>query len=92
MTVGELASLRSMREVIVAEISPGVIEAAPLFDYGNQHASTNPTVQIVISDAYRALLRSQGRFDAIVSIRATPGWRASRCSSASSSWKRCTLA
>ena len=68
MTVGELASLRSMREVVVAEISPAVIDAAPLFDYGNQGASTQPSVQIENSDAYRALIRSEGKFDAIVSI------------------------
>jgi SAM-dependent methyltransferase len=45
-----------------------VIDAAPLFDYGNQNASRQPNVQVEISDAYRALLRSEGKFDAIVSI------------------------
>jgi hypothetical protein len=68
MTAGELASLASMREVVVAEISPGVIEAAPLFDEENQGASQQPSVKIVNSDAYRALLRSESGFDAIVSI------------------------
>ncbi len=72
MTVGELASLQSVREVEVAEISPAVIEAAPLFDYGNQNASTQPSVHVAISDAYRALLRSQGNFDAIVSTPSNP--------------------
>jgi spermidine synthase len=67
MTVGELASIGTVREVLVAEISPGVIEAAPLFDYGNNGASKHPAVHITTSDAYRALLRSEGRFDAIVS-------------------------
>ena len=68
MTVGELASLSSMREVIVAEISPGVIEAAPFFDDASLGASSHPAVKIVNSDAYRALIRSEGTFDAIVSI------------------------
>ena len=68
MTVGELASLDSMREVRVVEISPAVIAAAPLFDYGNQNASKLPNVHIENSDAYRALIRSSGKFDAIVSI------------------------
>ena len=30
-----------MKEVVVAEISPAVMQAAPLFDDGNLHASTN---------------------------------------------------
>ncbi len=68
MTVGELAALRTLHEVRVAEISPAVIDAAPLFDYGTLNASTQPNVKIEISDAYRALIRSQGKFDAIVSI------------------------
>ena len=70
MTAGELASLASMREVVVAEISPGVIEAAPLFDEENLGASQQPSVKIVNSDAYRA----------------------SRCSSAGSSWRRPAIA
>ena len=45
VTAGELAALEETREVIVAEISPGVIEAAPLFDYGNLAASKNPKVR-----------------------------------------------
>ena len=35
VTAGELAALEEVRKVTVAEISPGVIEAAPLFDFGN---------------------------------------------------------
>jgi spermidine synthase len=72
VTVGELATLEESREVIVAEISPGVIEAVPLFDYGNLAASQNPKVQILRGDAYRTLLRSQGAFDLIVSEPSNP--------------------
>ncbi len=72
VTAGELAALEESREVIVAEISPGVIEAAPLFDYGNLAASKNPKVKIVRGDAYRTLLRSQGEFDLIVSEPSNP--------------------
>ena len=61
VTAGELAALEDVREVTVAEISPGVIAAAPLFDYGNLGASKNPKVHVVRGDAYRTLLRSQGR-------------------------------
>ncbi len=72
VTAGELASLDDTREVIVAEISPGVIEAAPLFAAANQHADTNPKVLALRRDAYRALLRSEGRFGVIASEPSNP--------------------
>jgi spermidine synthase len=72
VTVGELAALESMREVVVAEISPAVMEAAPLFDDGNLHASSNPKTRVLVSDAYRTLLRSEGSFDVIVSEPSNP--------------------
>lgn len=72
VTVGELGTLESMRRVVVAEISPGVIEAAPWFEAGNQGALRNPKTEIQISDAYRALLRSEDRYDVIVSEPSNP--------------------
>ena len=72
VTASELALLPFMREVVVAEISRGVIDAAPLFDYGNQSASTRETIRVVHGDAYRTLLRSQGRFDVIASEPSNP--------------------
>jgi predicted membrane-bound spermidine synthase len=72
VTAGELAALEDVREVTVAEISPGVIAAAPQFDYGNLNASTNPKVRIVRGDAYRTLLRSEGDVDLIVSEPSNP--------------------
>jgi spermidine synthase len=72
VTAGELAALEETREVIVAEISRGVIKAAPLFDYGNQNASRSPKVQLMRGDAYRALLRSEGRFGVIASEPSNP--------------------
>ena len=72
VSVGELAALRSMREVVVAEISPAVMQAAPLFDDGNLHASTSAKMRLLVSDAYRALLRSEGPFDVIVSEPSNP--------------------
>jgi len=71
-TAGEFAALDTAKEVVVAEISPGVIEAAPWFDYANQHASTNPRVRMVRGDAYRSLLRSGGRYDVIASEPSNP--------------------
>jgi spermidine synthase len=72
ISAGELASLDTAKEVVVAEISPAVIDAAPLFDFANLGASTNPRVRIVASDAYRALMRSEGSFDVISSEPSNP--------------------
>ncbi|MEE8474560.1 MAG: fused MFS/spermidine synthase, partial [Myxococcota bacterium] len=73
VTAGELASLASMREVVVAEISPEVIDAAPLFDYANRGASKHEKVRIVRGDAYRTLLRMDGPFD-IISAEPSNPW------------------
>jgi predicted membrane-bound spermidine synthase len=72
VTAGELAQLDDVREVVVAEISPAVLAAAPLFDYGNHDASKNPRIRVVQGDAYRVLLRSAGRYDVIVSEPSNP--------------------
>jgi len=72
VTAGELASLQSVEDVVVAEISRGVIEAAPLFDAWNGGASRSPKVEVVRSDAYRALLRRSGQYDVIVSEPSNP--------------------
>jgi hypothetical protein len=72
VTAVELALLDETREVIVAEISPGVAAAAPLFDYANQNASKHPEIRLIRGDAYRVLLRSQGTFDVIASEPSNP--------------------
>jgi spermidine synthase len=72
VTVGELAALDSMREVVVAEISSGVIAAAPLFEEMNRRATANPKTRVVRGDAYRALLRTDGTYDIIVSEPSNP--------------------
>jgi len=72
VTVGELAALGSMQRVTVAEISPGVIRAASHFEPFNQGALANPRTEVVVSDAYRALLRSGERYDIIVSEPSNP--------------------
>lgn len=72
VTTGELAALNGTREVHVAEISQGVIDAAPLFDEGNLRASRSPKVVFHRSDAYRALLRSEGKWDVIASEPSNP--------------------
>ena len=72
VTAGELAELSSIREVLVAEISSGVIDAAPLFDYANRNASKSEKITIVPGDAYRSLLRMEGSFDIISSEPSNP--------------------
>jgi predicted membrane-bound spermidine synthase len=67
ITAGVLGALDDVQEVIAAEISPAVLEAAPLFDEGTRDATGNPKVHAIRSDAYRALLRSEGRFGVISS-------------------------
>ena len=46
ITAAELAALDSMAEVVVAEISPAVVRAAPFFDFANMNASTHPKLHI----------------------------------------------
>lgn len=72
MSVGELVALDSIREVVVAEISTGVMEAAPLFEAMNRRALSSPKTKVIRSDAYRALLRSEGDYDIIVSEPSNP--------------------
>ncbi len=72
VTSGELAQLRGIEEVVVGEISPGVVAAAPHFDFATHGASRNPAIRIERSDAYRALQRSPGGFDVIASEPSNP--------------------
>ncbi len=71
-SVGYLGQLYSMKRVLVAEISPGVIEAAEHFEEHNFGALANRKVEVIQSDAYRALLRSDRQFDVIVSEPSNP--------------------
>jgi predicted membrane-bound spermidine synthase len=72
MTVGRLVALETVEEVVVAEISQGVMEAAVQFEPYNGHVLEDPKTRIVRSDAYRALLRSEDRYDVIVSEPSNP--------------------
>ena len=72
VTAGELASLKTMEHIDVAEISPGVIQAAPYFDFASMNASNNPKIHVIQSDAYRALMRSEGSYDVIISEPSNP--------------------
>ncbi|HXV36056.1 MAG TPA: hypothetical protein VEC18_02840 [Myxococcota bacterium] len=72
ISTGELAALDWVREVEVAEMADGVIKAVPLFDAANLGVSKNPKVTIRRGDAYRTLMRSEGKYDLIVSEPSNP--------------------
>jgi spermidine synthase len=72
ITTGELAALHDTRSIHVAEISQGVIDAAPLFEAGNLAALRSPKVSVERNDAYRALAHSQERWDLIVAEPSNP--------------------
>jgi len=72
MTVGRLLALESVDEVVVAELSTGVLDGAVHFEEFNGGVLEDPKTRIVRSDAYRALLRSEGRYDVIVSEPSNP--------------------
>jgi predicted membrane-bound spermidine synthase len=75
VTAGELAALDGTREIVVAEISSAVLAADLFFASANLRAAASPKLRLLRSDAYRALLRSESRFDAIVSEPSNP-WMA----------------
>jgi len=72
ISAGELARLEDSRLIRAAEISPGVIEAAPLFDPWNLGAHVSEKVQLERRDAYRALLHTQERYGVILSEPSNP--------------------
>ncbi len=72
VTAGELAAMKSIERVDVAEISPGVMNAAPLFDFANMNASTHSKIDVIESDAYRALMRSEVDYDLVISEPSNP--------------------
>jgi spermidine synthase len=72
ISAGELARLEGVRRVHVAEISPGVIDAAPLFAAWNLGAHTNSKVAVERRDGYRALLRSGEHYGVILSEPSNP--------------------
>ncbi len=49
-----------------------MIAAAPLFDFANRGAASDPKVRVVHSDAYRALQKGNRHYDVIVSEPSNP--------------------
>ena len=75
VTAGELAALADVKEVVVAEISPGVMEMDRYFAEANLGALASGKVRVERADAYRSLLRGEGPYDVIVSEPSNP-WMA----------------
>jgi spermidine synthase len=72
-TAGALGNLDAMQRVVVAEISPGVEAALPLFaSKHNGDPGRNPRIEVRRGDAYRTLLRDGSRYDVIVSAPSNP--------------------
>lgn len=72
VTVGELGLHPGIERLEVAEISPTVIEALPLFgDYTHQ-VHQDPRLTLHQGDAFRVIGRSQGKWDIIVSEPSNP--------------------
>lgn len=72
VSVGEFAVLEDMERVDVAEISGGVLDAAEYFEFGNQAVLQRDNVRLLRSDAYRALMRSDTKYDVIASEPSNP--------------------
>lgn len=72
VTVGELARIEGVEEIVAAEISSSVMKADRHFEGFNLKALKQPEVRIVRSDAYRALRRSDEPFDLIISEPSNP--------------------
>ncbi len=72
VTVGELTLYPDVKHIDVAEISPEVVEAFPLFAHATHNAHENPKVQMHIGDAFRILGRSPKQWDIIISEPSNP--------------------
>jgi len=72
ITAGELAALDTMQRVDVAEISRGVMQASPFFDFASLDATKNSKIRVYRSDAYRALMRTDELYDIIISEPSNP--------------------
>jgi len=72
VTAGELAAVSTIERVDVAEISPGVVHASPLFDFASLGASKSRKIHVIQSDAYRALMRSDQQYDLVISEPSNP--------------------
>jgi spermidine synthase len=67
VTAGELTLYPDVKQIDVAELSPGVVAALPWFAPFTHDVQRDPRVKIHLGDAFRVLGRSQERWDIIIS-------------------------
>jgi len=72
VTAAELSLYSDIERIDVAEISPAVIDALPLFRDSTYHLHENPRVHIQFGDAFRVLGRSDQQWDIIISEPSNP--------------------
>lgn len=72
VTAGELTLYPDIKHIDVAEISPAVVEAFPLFQEFTYNAHKDPRVRMHIGDAFRILGRSPQKWDIIISEPSNP--------------------
>lgn len=67
VTAGELTLYPDVKQIDVAELSPGVVAALPWFAPFTHDVQRDPRVKIYLGDAFRVLGRSRERWDIIIS-------------------------
>ena len=72
VTLGELSLYPDAEHIDVAEISPTVAEALPLFREYTYDVHKDPRVSIRLGDAFRILGRSRKKWDIIISEPSNP--------------------
>lgn len=72
VTAAEVTLYPDVKQLDIAEISPAVIEALPLFREVTYNLEQDPRVRIHLGDAFRVLGRSTKRWDVIISEPTNP--------------------
>jgi predicted membrane-bound spermidine synthase len=72
VTAGELTLYPDVERIDIAEISPSVVEALPLFHQFTYDVHKDPRVNIQVGDAFRIIGRSQKKWDIVISEPSNP--------------------
>ncbi len=72
ITAGELTLYPEIRSIDVAEISPSVIKALPLFEKYNFQVHKDPRLKILQGDAFNILKGTDKKYDIIISEPSNP--------------------
>ena len=72
VTVGELSLYPDVKQLDVAELASGVVDALPLFAPFTHAVQNDPRLRLHLGDAFRVLGRSHEQWDLIVSEPSNP--------------------